>query len=278
MNQFGGNWSKIKIEILVKYAQAYLQIMKNQPWFKLLYFDGFAGSGSIMEKGETDRDETIGAAVRIVEIEKPRPFDLYYFVEKKRENAKLLRERTKLAFPEKTIHVAAQDCNRKLKDMAAWLRQSENKNFRTLAYIDPFGMQVEWDALENLRGLSMDLWILVPTGMGVNRLLKRNGEISDAWLKRLEKFLGMDKEEIKSYFYTTKQTLFPEILDVSKEQQAIQKSAELYGERLRTIFNFVSKPYELKNRSNTIMYHLFFAANNSNGAKIANDIVRQYNT
>jgi hypothetical protein len=29
MNYFGGDWTKIKIEILVGYAKAYLTIMKN---------------------------------------------------------------------------------------------------------------------------------------------------------------------------------------------------------------------------------------------------------
>ena len=44
MNKFGGDWTKIKIEILVDYAKAYLTIMNKQPWAKTLYFDGFAGS------------------------------------------------------------------------------------------------------------------------------------------------------------------------------------------------------------------------------------------
>ena len=45
MNEFGGDWTKTKIEILVEYAKAYLQIMSKRTYFKLLYFDGFAGSG-----------------------------------------------------------------------------------------------------------------------------------------------------------------------------------------------------------------------------------------
>jgi len=45
MNNFGGDWTKIKIEILVEYAKAYLVIMKDRKFFKLMYFDGFAGSG-----------------------------------------------------------------------------------------------------------------------------------------------------------------------------------------------------------------------------------------
>jgi hypothetical protein len=42
----------------------------------------------------------------------------------------------------------------------------------------------------------MDMWVLVPTGLGVNRLLKNNGQISDAWLEKLEKFLGLDRDII----------------------------------------------------------------------------------
>jgi len=42
---FGGDWTKIKIEILVQYAKAYLTIMKSRGHFSLMYFDGFAGSG-----------------------------------------------------------------------------------------------------------------------------------------------------------------------------------------------------------------------------------------
>ena len=71
MNQFGGSWTKVKIEILVEYAKAYLSIMniyaKRYDW-KLLYFDGFAGSGEIIkvvdnkESGYYDVDITIGAA------------------------------------------------------------------------------------------------------------------------------------------------------------------------------------------------------------------------
>jgi three-Cys-motif partner protein len=277
MNQFGGDWTKTKIEILVEYAKAYLTIMKSRAFYKLMYFDGFAGSGLIVKGDEIDMDITVGAAVRIIEINDPRSFDSYYFVEKDPDNFKMLESSTKDSFPEKKIYAVCEDCNRKIVDMANFLRNPKNKNYRTLAYIDPCGMQVEWRAIENLRGLPIDMWVLVPTGMGVNRLLKRNGRISDAWLERLEIFLGLPKDEIESKFYKKVETLFPEITYVQKEQDAIEKSAKLYRDRLKEVFKFVSKPYELKNSSNSIMYHLFLASNNEAAVKIGNDIVRKFN-
>jgi len=72
MNKFGGDWTKIKIEILVEYAMAYLVIMNKYPFFKLLYFDGFAGSGSIIKDNRVNVELTIGAARRIIEINEPK--------------------------------------------------------------------------------------------------------------------------------------------------------------------------------------------------------------
>jgi three-Cys-motif partner protein len=282
MKDFGGNWTKIKIEILVEYAKAYLTIMKSRKYFKLLYFDGFAGSGEITkvyddpEQGIYDLDITIGAAVRIIQIEEPRAFDEYYFVEKMGRNFKQLEKCTKNAFPQKKIFTIQEDCNKKLLDLANYLRKPENKNYRTLVYIDPCGMQVEWRSIECLRQLPIDMWVLVPTGMGVNRLLKTNGKISDAWLEKLEIFLGLPREEIEKYFYKKRNTLFPDITEIKKQEDAIEKSARLYRDRLKEVFEFVSKPYELKNTSNSVMFHLFLASNNNAAIKIANDIVKKY--
>jgi three-Cys-motif partner protein len=244
-----------------------------------MYFDGFAGSGFIIKDTNIDVDVTVGAARRIIEIKEPKSFDLYYFVEKETKNFKLLEKNTKLEFPSKNIHVICEDCNKKMLDMANFLRNPKNKNFRTLAYIDPCGMQVEWRSIECLRGLPIDLWVLVPTGMGVNRLLKNNFQISDEWYERLEKFLGMTRKEIDAFFYKEgkSHTLFGEESYIIKEANAIEKSAKLYRKRLKEVFAFVSAPYELKNSTTSTMYHLFLASNNESAVKIGNDIVKKYN-
>jgi three-Cys-motif partner protein len=104
MNQFGGNWTENKIEIIVEYAKAYLNIMNiyaSKHHWKLLYFDGFAGSGFIKKGNEANQKLIVGAAKRVLEIEEPRPFDLFYFVEKDVENANNLRQNTELQFPQK---------------------------------------------------------------------------------------------------------------------------------------------------------------------------------
>lgn len=281
MNQFGGDWTENKIEILVEYATAYLTIMNrfaDKFNWHLLYFDGFAGSGQITKGNDDDLKVIIGAAVRILEINHPRPFDMYYFVEKEPDNFRQLKENTKDKFPQKSIYVVETDCNSKIQDMGKFL--TRRKHFRTLAYIDPCGMQLNWKSLQALEKISVDAWILIPTGMGVNRLLKRDGKISDAWINKLEIFLGMDREEILNYFYSENvvNTLFGEEIIVNKKEKTIDKSAQLYKERLSKLFKYVSDPYVLKNRANSTMFHFLMASNNKTAATVANDIVKKYNT
>lgn len=277
MNYFGGDWTIQKIDILVKYAKAYLEIMKKRNYLELMYFDGFAGSGYITRNSESKNDIIFGAAKQIIEINHPRPFDAFYFVEKDPNVHQQLIKNIKDAHPNKVIYCKCEDCNKKLIDLSSYLRNPNNKNKRILAFIDPYGLQVEWKTIESLKGLSIDMWMLVPTGIGANRLLPKNGIITDAWIKKLETFFGLSENEIRDYFYFEKDTLFEEVTFVEKQKDSIGKLAELYKSRLKNIFGNVSEPFVLKNSTNSIMYHLFFASNNQVARNIANDIIKKYN-
>jgi three-Cys-motif partner protein len=272
MNHFGGNWTEAKMDIVVSYTKAYLTIMQKQPWAKTIYFDGFAGSGVI----ETHVKEKIkkGTALRILDIIQPSSFDIYYFVELNATYKTELEKRVHENYFGRNVHVVNADCNDKLMTMATFLKN--NKGYRALAFIDPYGMSVNWNSIEALRGLGIDLWILVPTGIGVSRLLKKDGNISDAWLNRLEKFLGLSKDKVKNHFYKEQQlnTLFGSETVVEKEKNAVIKAGQLYKERLNTVFKFVSEPFVMKNSTNSIMYHFMMATNNRNALKIANEVIK----
>jgi three-Cys-motif partner protein len=273
MQKFGGDWTEQKIDIVVKYTKAYLEIMKSRPW-ELLYFDGFAGSGEIAK--ETENKIIPGSTTRILQINNPISFDIYYFVEFDKKKAENLKVSIKSNFPEKKTFVVQDDCNRKLKDLAFFLK-GKGKNTKVLAFIDPFGMELRWESLEYLKGLGLDLWILIPTGLGANRLLKRNGEISDAWFKKLEYFLGINRTEIIELFYKEPDqlNLFGE-KQLQKEEDAINKLHKLYRAKLNNIFNFVSNAFVLKNQTNSIMFHFLMATNNATALKIANDVIKKY--
>ena len=280
MKNFGGQWTFDKIEIFIKYVKAYLEIMKVHPYWKLIYFDGFAGSGEIIHSENDEVTLLEGMAKRILQIDDPKSFDIYYFVDKSEENTKELNNIIEkgINHKNKSIYVVTDDCNIKLIDLAKFLQKPENKKHKVLAFIDPYGMQVKWNSIKALKGLPIDMWILVPTGIGVNRLLKKDCQISDEWLLKLKSFLGLTEDEILSYFYSevSENTLFGQEVKICKEDQAIEKAGILYKNQLLSIFKYVSNPYLMRNKTGSILFHFFMASNNATAQKIANDIIRPY--
>jgi three-Cys-motif partner protein len=281
MNKFGGIWTEIKIEAFLKYADAYLQIMKTRKFYRLHYFDGFAGSGTISPDEETDQFIK-GVAAQILSITEPRKFDEYTFIEKDANHAYSLKALIEAEFPDRNANVLVGDCNDKLLELAGHMRHPDNKNDRTLAFLDPYGMQLGWETLDALRGLDMDVWILVPTGIGITRLLKNDGDIPPAWMARLVTFFGMPEDEIKRHFYRQEiqfDMFSGEETVLMKHNNAAERAARLYRSRITAanIFRFVSDALVMCNSKKSVLYHFILCSNNAKAMKIANDINKKIN-
>ncbi|MCX6165374.1 MAG: three-Cys-motif partner protein TcmP [Ignavibacteriae bacterium] len=265
-NRFGGFWTEEKIDIFIKYVKAYLKIMTKQN-FKLIYFDGFAGSGEIESKNYNSLIE--GVAIKVLNLESVKKFLVELNNSKLKKLEKKIKKCTK---NDKNIVYVGDDCNKKIVDMSKYMRRNEFT--RAVAFIDPYGLEVNWNSISVFKDLGVDMWILIPTG-GVNRMLKNDGNIKESWMEKLSSFLGLTKEEIKEYFYKEEihNTLFGDYTQTIKETKAVQKVLELYEEQLKTVFKYVSKGFPLKNSRGSIMFHFLLATNNASGLKIANDII-----
>lgn len=156
---------------------------------------------------------------------------------------------------------------------------SNNYHFKSLTLLDPFGMQIDWKTIESLQGLSVDLFILIPTGVIINRLLGKDGEIM--YPEKLSRCLGMSVDEIKSKFYKSHQenNLFGETFDViDKVKNPCEKIAEEYINKLKSAFKYVTKkPLVLTNSKNVPIYHFVFASQNENAVKLAQYIINKQN-
>ena len=297
---WGGKWTEEKLDAFEKYVKAYLTIMnkyRGTYGWKLLYFDGFAGSGTRNQDEEKEevvqaldlfgQEVTVedinvyqGAAERVVKIEGDgiRSFDYYYFVDNSDENCKALEEKLSQYKITGRKHHLNKDANVAVKMLTSTLRN--NSNCKALAFLDPFGMQIDWASIESLRDLSVDLWILVPTGVIINRLLERkiDQEKGLVHAEKLKSFFGMTEEEIRSFFYTEKQvqTLFGEEEIITKAENSIRKIAQLYVKRLKEVFPYVTdEPMVLYNNHNVPIFHLVFAAKNKTAKEIAQDIINK---
>jgi three-Cys-motif partner protein len=259
--------------------------------WKLIYFDGFAGSGSRNEK-KKEKDSVLlqdffkdsilqkeelnlykSAAERVLSIPQ-RGFDYYYFVDKDKESSLKLHELLSRFENEKTLVYRNSDANKQIEMLAEAMLK--DRKFASLVLLDPFGMQVDWSSIEMLKETRTDLWILIPTGVIVNRLLDRKCELTH--IDKLTSFFGKDEAFLKSYFYKirTVGTLFGETEIIEKVKKPIEKIAELYIEQLKTIFDYVTeKPLVLYNTRNTPIFHFACASNNQTAIKIASQIIKK---
>ncbi|HSW56493.1 MAG TPA: three-Cys-motif partner protein TcmP [Ignavibacteriaceae bacterium] len=282
--EWGGKWTEKKLDAFSKYVWSYLTIMKQNPYWKTIYFDGFAGSGSRKkEKSElftqlklTAEDERVykSSAERVLSIKDDLIFDYYYFIDTKKTSIKKLEARLKpLEMSRgKSLAFRTGNANKWLIELATVLK---TKKYSALIFLDPFGMQIDWDSIEYLKGTRSDIWILVPTGVIVNRLLDKKGELK--FLKKLQSFFGLSEDQIRKEFYETKveDTLFGETDITRKVLQPIEKISYLYLKRLNTIWDYtISKPLRLDNNHGFPIFHFAFASNNRNAVKIANQIIK----
>lgn len=293
-SSWGGMWTEQKLDTFESYVRAYLTIMNNfrdKFHWKLLYFDGFAGSGT-RKNDDPDRevkklktlfgDQLIdttdlsvyqGAAERIVSLESTmRGFDFYYFIDKEEDNCTALELKLSQYNTVGRKVFRPGDANMQALNLANALRR--DKNMKALALLDPFGMQINWEVIESLSGPNIDLWILIPSGVIVNRLLRTNGELM--YPDRLVQFFGLPEQELMDRFYVRKKelTLFGEEETIEKKSHCIERIAELYVERLGELFPFVTpEPLVMRNNHNVPIFHFVCASFNQTAVKIAQQII-----
>ena len=297
-SSWGGPWTEQKLDCFESYVKAYLTIMnvyRDKFNWKLIYFDGFAGCGSrtlseceqeeqsneLLELFESDNcDDTkkelnvyAGAAERVIRLEQEmRGFDYYYFVDTNESNLTKLNLKLAQYNVQGKVAYRHDNANKQAELLAGAM--ANNPKLKTLCFLDPFGMNIKWETIQQLAGKSIDLWILVPIGTIVNRLVKVDGTLM--YPETLENFFGLNREEIQSRMQVkeTEQTLFGEEQKIYKVNDAISKLANLYCEQLGTLFDYVTnEPLVLYNSNHLPIFHFVCASNNQTAIRIAKQII-----
>lgn len=285
---WGGSWTEKKLEAFESYVNAYLTIMNAQKkkyngWPTTIYFDGFAGSGERISSSESNlfsdyisiEDLVVykGSAERVLRLN--QKFDYYIFVDNNKEALyKLKHKLADLNLITPRCYFIKDDVNIQLAKLSECL----NTQKAALIFLDPFGMQINWLSIEKLKDKRVDLWILIPSGVTINRLLDKKGKLK--FSKKIQSYFGLTEDEIRNRFYETKtvKTLFGQDEAIKKANDSIYKIAELYVERLKSIWKFVTdKPMILYNTRNVPIYHFVFASNNEKAIKIASQIIEKNN-
>ena len=282
VHEFGGSWTDKKLENLSKYLSAYTKIFTTNPkakFYKTIYIDAFAGTGYRKQKGddadslllpffdEVDVQEFYDGSAKIALQNLPR-FNKYIFIEQDKERIKSLNE-LKSEFPHlaKDVLIENEDANRILLKIC---KKVDWKKFRAVIFLDPYGMQVEWETIKTIAATkAIDVWILFPLGVAVSRLLRKKGIVNPKIKERLDKTFGADDWLSEFYIEEDIESLFGSEQKIRKIGD-FNKISKYFTKRLKTIFEGVAdNPLPLFNSRNNPLYLLCFAASNERGAKAA---------
>jgi len=291
-HRFGGAWTDDKLARVAKYLEAYTTIFRANErarFFTTLYIDAFAGTGT----RDPARDDRALALIADVEgdpearafkagsaqiaLRVSPDFDRYVFIESDGKKA------TELAAvveqdPAKRdrVQIIRGDANDSLLRL---VHQTDWQTRRAVAFLDPYGMAVEWSTIEALAGTkAIDLWLLFPLGQAVNRLLVRREIPSGGFADALTRCFGTDEWRSAFYQPSAQGDLFGAAPGVEKTAN-FESIAAFFRRRLESVFAAVAPTsLPLFNSRNNPLFLLCFAAANERGAptaiKIANDILK----
>lgn len=290
-HDFGGRWTDKKLELVKKYLQAYTIIFHRNPKAQKLhtiYLDAFAGTGYrnypptpednlLIELNEEEAQTFLKGSARIA-LEIEPPFKEFIFIENDPEYARELEKlRKEFLHIRPNIHVHKEKADTYLP---TWIKHTNWRSTRAVIFLDPYGMQVDWNIIELIgRTQAIDLWLLFPLGVAINRLLTKSAPPPQKWKNALTRTFGTD-EWIQEFYKRKKRlTLFGENEVFSKETN-FDTIGQFFLKRLQSVFTAVAQnPFILTNSKNNPLYWLYFASGNPKGAdtavKIASEILKR---
>jgi three-Cys-motif partner protein len=102
-------------------------------------------------------------------------------------------------------------------------------------------MHVSWETLVAVAATeAIDLWMLYPTGMGLNRLLIKDGDIPSEWQDTLDRSLGTPSWREAFYRLDETTDLFGHASTDRVKDAGTEKFEAFLLNRLRTIFAAVA--------------------------------------
>ncbi|MCP5080307.1 MAG: three-Cys-motif partner protein TcmP [Alphaproteobacteria bacterium] len=244
--KFGSTHTETKLDAIAEYLAMYTYALKKQN-FELVYFDAFAGTGSI-DIGPSNSDEAQadlladvedvgpiidGSAKRALKVE--RPFDKYIFVEANRSKATELNG-LRGEFPELAhrIFVRQGDAN---AELIAFCRNTNWRRTRAVVFLDPFGSQTGWDTVcEIARTKAIDLWYLFPSMLCVYRQISREGKLSPDKEASIKWLIGTDDWRAEWIATEKQEDLFGNVRSVSEKQVSVDEVTKYMIHRMRAEF------------------------------------------
>ena len=261
------DYAKDKLTILQGYIYRFTTSMRDKPWTALNYIDLQAGPG----KNRFSPSNEIRLGSPLAALSTQNPFDNYFFVESGKQEFVDLKTRVQASPLNDRVNLYNQDCNIAIDEIISGLDQIDSKRMPgewkslNLAFVDPEGLEIQWETLEKLgKQNRMDLIINFSTS-GITR--------------NIRKFFQADSNTAIDRFFGTRE--WREIYQSlqGKDNTIIRrKLLDFYIDRLsqfKYVNNLRRDEHVFKNKRNVQIYSLIFASKHKLGIKFWNDAVNE---
>lgn len=169
-----GAWVVEKLDYLRRYMDVFETSMRGKPWRRRHYIDLFAGPGKCrVPNGAVCLGSPLLALVT------SHPFTDYFFVDSDNRNTEALRQRCSIHPSYGSIRLRCGDANVVVHDIVKHIRAVDRTFMEgswsslNLAFLDPDGLELKWEAVASLATLSrMDLIVHYPQ-MGLSRYMPK---------------------------------------------------------------------------------------------------------
>ena len=283
-HEFGNQSTELKLSLVEGYLKFFMTALRSQ-WPNLWYIDAFAGTGSRTVRVEAKDGDLFDAEVfesveqrrgsARIALEVQPKFDRLIFVEKNPRYCEALRELQRVN-PDREIVVIEGDSNAAIRALVTSHNWSVT---RAVMFLDPYGMDVEWETLEAIAATkAIDVWYLFSLSGLYRQAAHDREKVDDSKRQALTRMLGTDAWEQELYAPSSQGELFSE--GPAKRRSANVKQLEKYmQQKLQTRFAKVLNPLALPLGPGAQMFSLFFAISNPEpkaiglATKVANHIL-----
>jgi three-Cys-motif partner protein len=263
-----GDWSELKLEIVEKYGAAYTTAFANAPLRKF-YVDAFSGAGVHVSK--TTRAMVDGSPVRALRV--TPPFDHFHFIDM---DADKLAHLQTLCADRSNVTIHMGDASSYLTKTILPTIHYEKYN-RALCLFDPYGLHLEWQAIQMAgRSGAIDMFLNFPVmDMNRNAIWRNPDKVPAEGVQRMTRFWGDDSWKGVAYAEHPQGNLFGDRDLIKQSNEAIVAA---FRDRLKSDanFEFVPEPLPMRNSNNAVVYYLFFASQKPVAKKIIEGIFAKH--
>jgi three-Cys-motif partner protein len=230
-----GEWSQYKHYFLTRYIYAFTTSMSNKRWKGLHYIDLFAGAG--IERLKTSRRLDWGSP--LIAAQAPRKFYRLHLCEKNKRKYNALKSRISVIRPDSQL--LDGDANEKISEIIKEIPQGS----LSLAFLDPYGLHLDYETLKVLSMIRADLIIFFPDHLDALRNWEHN--YLDNPNSNLDHCLGYGTD-------------WRSLLNDAPAQQRAEVLRNLYIGQLRDKLGYTEFEYERISYKKHPLYILIFCA------------------